>query len=57
MHVDGGHRQEPIDFQRRHFENGPLVAIWDFLASRLLSLNLAVNINSKLQWHNAYVYG
>ena len=21
MHVDGGHRQKPIDFQRGHFQN------------------------------------
>ena len=27
MHVDGGHRQKPIDFQWRHFQNGRLVAI------------------------------
>ena len=36
MHVDGGHRQKPIDFQRGHFQNGRLVAILDFLVSRLL---------------------
>ena len=30
MHVDGGHRQKPIDFQRGHFQNGRLVAILDF---------------------------
>ena len=35
MHVDGGHRQKPIDFQRRHFQNGCLMAILDFLVSRL----------------------
>ena len=35
MHVDGGHRQKPIDFQRCHFQNGRLVAILDFLVSRL----------------------
>ena len=35
MHVDGGHRQKPIDCQQCHFQNGPLVAIWEFLASRL----------------------
>ena len=35
MHVDGGHRQEPNDFQRCHFQNGRLVAILDFLVSRL----------------------
>ena len=34
MH-DGGHRQEPIDFQQRHFQNGRLAAILDFLVSRL----------------------
>ena len=27
MHVYGGHRQKPIDFQRRHFQNGRLAAI------------------------------
>ena len=36
MHVDGGHRQKPIDFQRRHFQNGRLAAIFGFLVSRLL---------------------
>ena len=36
MHVDGGHRQKPIDFQRRHFQNGRLAAILDFLVSRPL---------------------
>ena len=35
MHVDGGHRQKPIDFQQGHFQNGRLVAILDFLVSRL----------------------
>ena len=35
MHVDGGHRQRPIDFQRGHFQNGRLVAILDFFVSRL----------------------
>ena len=35
MHIDGGHRQKPIDFQRGHFQNGRLVAILDFLVSRL----------------------
>ena len=34
MHVDGGHRQK-LDFQRGHFQNGRLVAILDFLVSRL----------------------
>ena len=33
MHVDGGHRQKPIDFQRCHFQNGHLAAILDFLVS------------------------
>ena len=32
MHVDGGHRQKPMDFQRRHFQNGRLAATLDFLA-------------------------
>ena len=35
MHVDGGHRQKPIDFQRCHFQNGRLAAILDYLVSRL----------------------
>ena len=35
MHVDGGHGQKPIDFQPGHFQNGRLVAILDFLFSRL----------------------
>ena len=35
MHVDGGHRQKPIDFQRWHFQNGRLAAILDFSVSGL----------------------
>ena len=35
MHVDGGHRQKPIDFQRCHFQNGRLAAILDFSVSGL----------------------
>ena len=35
MHVDGGYKQKPIDFQPRHFQNGRLAAILDFLVSRL----------------------
>ena len=35
MHVDGGHRQKPIDFQQCHFQNGCLAAILDFLVSGL----------------------
>ena len=35
MHVDGGHRQKPIDFQRCQFQNGRLAAILNFLVSRL----------------------
>ena len=35
MRVDGGHKQKPIDFQWRHFQNGRLVAILDFLVSIL----------------------
>ena len=35
LHVDGGHRQNPIDFQQRHFQNGRLVAILDFFISGL----------------------
>ena len=55
MHVDGGHRQKPIDFQRGHFQNGRLVAILDFFGFQT-NFNLALNINSKLKWHNTYVY-
>ena len=36
----------PIDFQRRHLQNGRLAAILDCLVSRL-NLGLALNINSK----------
>ena len=105
MHVDGGHRQKPIDFQRRHFQNGRLVAILEFFGFQTLTLvwlwistpnlsgtilmymcrsllifsnvnfkmaarqpywifwfpdsnfSLALNINSKLKWHNTYIYG
>ena len=55
MHVDGGHRQKPIDFQRGHFQNGRLVAILDFLFPDS-NFSLALNINSKLKLHNTYVY-
>ena len=56
MHVDGGHRQKPFDFQRRHFQNGRLAAILDFLFPDC-NFTLALNINLKLQGHNTYVYG
>ena len=35
MHIDGGHRQKPFDFQQHHFQNGRLAAILDFLVSGL----------------------
>ena len=35
VHVNGGHRQKPIDFQRGLFQNVRLVAILDFFVSRL----------------------
>ena len=35
MHIDGGHRQKPIDFQWRHFQNGRLAAMLDILVSGL----------------------
>ena len=38
MHVDGGHRQKPIDFQRGHFQNGRLVAILDFFGFQTVTL-------------------
>ena len=38
MHVDGGHRQKPIDFQRGHFQNGRLVAILNFFGFQTLTL-------------------
>ena len=105
MHVDGGHRQKPIDFQQRLLKNGRLVAILDFFGFQTLTFiwlwmstpnlsgtihiyicvgaywfsatslskwppgghigffgcrinfTLALNINSKLQWHNTYLYG
>ena len=47
MHVDGGHRQKPIDFQWRHFQNGRLVAILDFFPYS--NFSLALNINSKFK--------
>ena len=56
MLVDGGHRQKPMDFQRRHFQNGYLVAILVFWFPDS-NFSLALNINSKLEWHNTYVYG
>ena len=56
MHVDGGHRQKYIDFKWRHFQNGPLAAILDYLFPDS-NFSLALNINSKLQWHNTYIIG
>ena len=56
MQVDGGHRQKPIDFQRRHFQNGHLVVILAFWF-RDSNFSLPLNINFKLRWHNTYVYG
>ena len=55
MHVDGGHRQKPVDFQRRRFQNGRLVAILNFWFPDF-NFSLALSINSKLKWHNTYVY-
>ena len=55
MHVDGGHRQKPIDFQQGQIQNGRLVAILDFWFLDF-NFSLALNINSKLKWHNTYVY-
>ena len=49
MHVDGGHRQKPIDFQRYNFQNGRLVAILDFFLFPDSNFSLALNINSKLK--------
>ena len=51
MHVDGGHTQEPIDFQWRHFQK-----YWIFWFPDA-NFSLALNINSELQRHNTYVYG
>ena len=56
MHVDGGHRQKSMDFQRRRFQNGRLVAILFFFGFPDSNFSLALNINSKLKWHNTYVY-
>ena len=56
MHLDGGHRQKPIDFQRRQFQNGRLAAMLVFWFPDS-NFNLALNINSKLQRHYTYVYG
>ena len=47
--------KEPIDFQRRHFENGRMAAILDFFGF-WTKFSLALNINSKVQ-QNTYVYG
>ena len=38
MHVDGGHRQKPIDFQWGQIQNGRLVAIFDFFGFQTLTL-------------------
>ena len=56
MHVDGGNRQKPIDFQRRDFQNGRLAAIlfFYFPGSNFI---LTLNINSNFPWHITYVYG
>ena len=60
MHVDGGHRQKPIDFQRRHFQNGRLVAILNFLVSELTLVWLWIstpNFSGKILtyiWVRAY---
>ena len=51
MHVDGGHRQKPIDFQRHHLQHGRLASILDFLVSRLTVVPLwiwAPNFNAKI---------
>ena len=56
MHIDGGHRHEPIDFQWHRFQNGRLAAILDFLVFSDCNFSLALNMNSKLQWPNTCVY-
>ena len=38
MHIDGGHRQKPIDFQQRHFQNGRLATILNFFGFQTLTL-------------------
>ena len=57
MHVDGGHRQKPINFQRLNFQSGRLAAILFFFRFPDSNFPLALNINFKLQRHNTYVYG
>ena len=37
-HVDGGHRQKPIDFQRYHYKNVRLAAILEFWGFQTLTL-------------------
>ena len=56
MPVDGGHRQQPIDFQRRHFQMAAWRPYWIFLFQDS-NFTLALNINFKLKRHNTCVYG
>ena len=55
MRVNGGHRQKPIDFKWRPFQNGCLVAILEFWFPDS-NFSLALNINSKFKWHNTNVH-
>ena len=55
MHVDGGHRQKPIDFSEVTFKMAAWWPYWIFLFPDS-KFSLALNINSKLKWHNTYVY-
>ena len=43
MHVDGGHRQKPIDFQWGQIQNGRLVAILDFWSISQVCFGISIS--------------
>ena len=47
MHVDGGYRQEPIDFQQRHFQNGRFgISVSNFMCISFVAIGRSLTIVS-----------
>ena len=57
MHVDGGHRQKGYWFSARSLSKWPPGGHIGFFWFPDSNFSLALNINSKLKWHNTYVLG
>ena len=50
MHVDGGHRQKPIDFQRCHFQYGRQAAILKVTSLKINRLLPMATINMHMKF-------